>query len=108
MLNIGCSRLPCEFMYSAISPTSPGGLSNSFGKDFFSAQISSQTLSVTTLYDLKKGDKVNLERALTLSQRLGGHIVTGHVDCKAKVLNIEKMSEFYNLKLILWLINTKN
>ena len=64
----------------------------------FSAQISSETLSVTTLSKLKSADKVNLERALTLSSRLGGHIVSGHVDGLAKVKSIQKLSEFYNVK----------
>lgn len=64
----------------------------------FSAEISDETLGVTTLGSLKSGDVVNLERALTLSSRLGGHIVSGHVDCKGKFINIDKLSEFYNLK----------
>ena len=47
----------------------------------FTADVSAETLSVTTLGGLSVGDMVNLERALTLSSRLGGHLVTGHVDC---------------------------
>lgn len=46
----------------------------------FSADISEETLRVTTLGDLKSGDRVNLELALTLSKPIGGHMVTGHVD----------------------------
>jgi len=46
----------------------------------FDADLSDETLRVTTLGTLKAGDKVNLERALTLSKPLGGHLVTGHVD----------------------------
>ncbi|MDI6731674.1 MAG: riboflavin synthase [Candidatus Margulisbacteria bacterium] len=42
--------------------------------------ISSETLKKSTLRDLRIGDKVNLERALTLATRLNGHLVTGHVD----------------------------
>lgn len=42
--------------------------------------LSPETLQRTTLTKLKEGDKVNLERALKLSDRLGGHIVTGHID----------------------------
>lgn len=64
----------------------------------FSAQISSETLAVTSFSKLKTGDKVNLERALTLSSRLGGHIVSGHVDEMAKVKSIQKLSDFYNMK----------
>jgi riboflavin synthase len=69
-----------------------------FYKNSFCAQVSSETLSVTTFSQLKKGDKVNLERALTLNGRLGGHIVTGHIDGLAKVKNIQKISGFYNIK----------
>lgn len=64
----------------------------------FSAQISSETLNVTNFATIKTGDRVNLERAMTLSQRMGGHIVSGHVDGLAKVKNIQKLSDFYNLK----------
>ncbi|MCC6501843.1 MAG: riboflavin synthase [Deltaproteobacteria bacterium] len=46
----------------------------------FCADVSAETLNVTTLGGLKSGDRVNLELALTLSKPLGGHMVTGHVD----------------------------
>lgn len=68
-----------------------------FDNSSFSAQVSAETLRVTTFSKLKKGDKVNLERALSVNGRLGGHIVTGHIDGLAKVKNIQKLSEFYNL-----------
>lgn len=67
-------------------------------KGSFSAQVSSETLNVTTFSKLKKGDKVNLERALSINGRFGGHIVTGHIDGLAKIKNIQKLSEFYNIK----------
>ncbi len=70
----------------------------SIDKTSFSAQISSETLSVTTFSKFKTGQNVNLERALTLNSRLGGHIVSGHVDGLGKVKNIQKLSDFYNLK----------
>lgn len=63
----------------------------------FSVDISDETLSVTTFEHIKIGDSVNLERALTLSKRLGGHIVTGHVDGVAKVVDIEKNDKFYRM-----------
>jgi len=44
------------------------------------ADLSPETLTVTTLGSLKAGDPVNLERALRMGDRLGGHLVTGHVD----------------------------
>lgn len=51
-----------------------------FGKDFFQADVSPSTLEATTLGRLGTGAAVNLERALRLGDRLGGHLVTGHVD----------------------------
>jgi riboflavin synthase len=46
----------------------------------FTVDVSPETLQVTTLGTGKAGDPVNLERAMRLSDRLGGHLVTGHVD----------------------------
>jgi len=46
----------------------------------FSADVSRESLGLTTLGALQRGSRVNLERALTLSKPLGGHLVTGHVD----------------------------
>ncbi len=46
----------------------------------FTADVSRETLSLTSLGNLSKGSKVNLEKALTLQTRLGGHMVSGHVD----------------------------
>ena len=49
-------------------------------KTDFSADVAVETLKVTNLGELKIGAKVNLERALQLSARIGGHLVSGHVD----------------------------
>ena len=54
----------------------------------FSADVSNETLSLTTLGQLKTGDPVNLEKALRLADRLGGHLVSGHVDGLGKVVSI--------------------
>jgi len=48
--------------------------------DGFAADVSRETLSLTSLGQLKPGSRVNLEKALTLATRLGGHLVSGHVD----------------------------
>lgn len=64
----------------------------------FSAKVSGETLDVTNFGTIKSGDCVNLERALTLTSRLGGHIVSGHIDCKGKLISIEKLTDFYNLR----------
>jgi len=51
----------------------------------FTADLSPQTLKSTTLGALKIGNRVNLERALRLGERLGGHLLSGHVDGLGKV-----------------------
>ena len=65
--------------------------------DGFAADISPETLKVTNLSDINSGDIVNLERALTLSSRLGGHIVSGHIDTVGKVSKLSKFNDFYEL-----------
>ena len=57
-----------------------------FQRGAFVADVSEETIGVTTLGGLRQGSKVNLERALRLSDRLGGHIVTGHVEGIGKLL----------------------
>jgi len=52
----------------------------------FAADVSRETLGVTTLGGLKPGSRVNLEKALTLSTPLGGHLVSGHVDGMGRLL----------------------
>ncbi len=56
--------------------------------------ISGETLSVSTLSRLNVSSPVNVERALRPSDRLGGHIVQGHVDGKASIKTINKNSQF--------------
>lgn len=52
----------------------------SFDKNHFEADVMPETVRRTSLAELRKGSLVNLERALTLASRLGGHIVSGHID----------------------------
>ena len=59
------------------------------GDDWFSVDVSAETLSCTGLGDWRTGTKVNLERALKVGEELGGHLVTGHVDCVGEVVSIE-------------------
>lgn len=63
----------------------------------YTADVMPETISRTSLSQLKKGSKVNLERALTLNKRLGGHIVSGHVDGTGRI------SRRYNDDNALWL-----
>ncbi len=55
------------------------------GRSEFSADVAFETLKVTDLGELQGGQKVNLERALQLSARIGGHLVTGHVDAVGRI-----------------------
>ncbi len=53
----------------------------------FSADVSRETLDLTTLGQIREGQAVNLELAMGLEARMGGHMVTGHVDGKAKLVS---------------------
>jgi riboflavin synthase len=54
----------------------------------FNADLSPETLARTLLAELRPGDKVNLERALRLGDRFGGHIVQGHVDAHVRLVSV--------------------
>lgn len=58
------------------------------GEGCFSADVMPETVERTSLSSLGAGSKVNLERALTLSTRLGGHLVAGHVDSTGRVTEL--------------------
>ncbi len=60
-----------------------------------SFDYSPTTSDITNISLLKKNSVVNLERALTLQTRLGGHIVSGHIDTSAKIVDIKKSGNFY-------------
>lgn len=60
-----------------------------FTRGGFTADVMPVTLAHSSLGSLRAGDGVNLERALTLSSRLGGHIVSGHIDGVGRVKSIE-------------------
>lgn len=64
------------------------------GNSRFVADISPETLSRTTLGTKRPGDPVNIERALRLSDRLGGHLVSGHVDDTGRVVEVRQMGGF--------------
>lgn len=57
------------------------------GADGFDTDVSTETLEVTALGALGVGSTVNLEPAMSLGDRLGGHLVSGHVDCVGKVVS---------------------
>jgi riboflavin synthase len=68
-------------------------------EDIISMDISAETLARTTLGSLKSGDEVNLETALTPTSRLGGHLVSGHVDGVGTVVEGEKFGGSVRLTL---------
>jgi riboflavin synthase len=61
--------------------------------------LSTETLQRTTLSEIKEGDSVNLERALRLSDRLGGHIVSGHIDGIGTVEELRRERDFLQMKI---------
>lgn len=61
-----------------------------FGDRNFTADVMAETLDKSNLGILKTGDRVNLERALRLGDRLGGHIVSGHIDGVGTITRREK------------------
>jgi len=65
----------------------------------FSADVSAETLDKTTLGERKAGDRVNLERPLALGDRLGGHLVLGHVDGVGQMLGKEPVGEGVRVEL---------
>lgn len=61
--------------------------------DTFKADVMGETLDKSNLGSLHLGDKLNLERALRLSDRLGGHIISGHIDGVGKIVSIKEESD---------------
>lgn len=67
----------------------------------FAADLSPETLNRTLLSGLRTGEPVNLERALRLGDRLGGHIVQGHVDTVVRLIKIQPEGGFQRWRLTL-------
>ncbi len=61
--------------------------------------LSLETLQKTVLGELKEGDHVNFERALKLTDRMGGHIVTGHIDGSGVISEKRREGDFIHLKI---------
>ena len=61
--------------------------------------VSSETLQRTTFRDLQEGEEVNLERALRLMDRLGGHIVTGHIDGIGSIVEKQREGDFSRIRI---------
>ena len=67
--------------------------------DSFAADVSRETLQRSTLGALKPGTRVNLERAVTLATRLGGHMVQGHVDARGEFVGVEDHGESWTVRI---------
>lgn len=65
----------------------------------FVADVSQETLNRSTIGTLKTGSRVNLERAVTPSTRLGGHIVQGHVDARGEFLEALSEGDFWTVRI---------
>ena len=70
-----------------------------FGEEQFRVDLAPETLRRTSLGELVEGSQVNLERPLAVSDRLGGHIVQGHVDAAGRVMSIRPESDCYIFRL---------
>lgn len=69
------------------------------GSDTFTVEVMPETWRRTNLGSLRTGDKVNLERALAVGDRMGGHFVQGHVDGTGKVLSMTPEEEAVSMRL---------
>lgn len=89
-LHLGTGKLDMRDVHAGDSIATSGVCLTvvEYGSDWFSADVSLETLSLTTLGALGSGSRVNLEKAMAVSDRLGGHIVSGHVDGVGEVVSM--------------------
>ena len=71
------------------------------GPDWFTADVMAETIAMSTLAGVAPGDRVNIERAAQVNDRLGGHIVQGHIDGTSTLLSIEQGSAWRVLRFSL-------
>ena len=69
------------------------------GKGWFKADVMPETIRKTSMAKLQVGSKVNLERALTLNTRLGGHIVSGHIDGTGRFVGAQNEENAVNVTI---------
>lgn len=86
VLEIGASRvLEATQVGDSIATNGVCLTVTAMGNGFFSADVMPETMRRTNLGELRPGDRVNLERALSLNSRLGGHLVAGHIDGTGRI-----------------------
>lgn len=100
-LSIGTGKLPLADLSLGDSIAVNGVCLTAvdLGPDAFAADVSRETLSLTTLGHLVPGGPVNLEKALTLATPLGGHLVSGHVDGVGRVLERREDARSWRLRI---------
>lgn len=100
-LTVNVGKLPFEQVEMGESISINGACMTvvAFDQTTFSVDVSKESLTMTTLGKLKVGSPVNLERAVRLSDRLGGHLVSGHVDGVGHV--VERLQEGRSWKFTL-------
>lgn len=67
--------------------------------DLFTLDVSAETLQRSTLGKIRRGEEVNLERALMLSDRLGGHLVSGHIDGTGIIERVERVQRSWIMRI---------
>ncbi|NQT46598.1 MAG: riboflavin synthase [Candidatus Omnitrophica bacterium] len=70
-------------------------------KGNLSFDVMGQTMNETTLRNLSKGNEVNLERALKVGDRMGGHFVTGHIDCLGKIVRCQETKDGLKIDIMI-------
>lgn len=97
VLSIECSKILSDVSIGdSISINGACQTVTKFSSDSFTADVSQETLDVSTLKYFKRGDKVNLERAMSANGRFGGHIVSGHVEGTGKFVRKVSQGSFDN------------
>jgi riboflavin synthase len=91
------SSLPCEELGLGDSIAIDGACMTvtSLETDAFAVEVSAESLSRTTLGDAVVGTRVNLERSLCVGDRIGGHIVSGHIDGTGRIAAVDAAGESF-------------
>lgn len=93
-INVGCIKvLENTKLGDSIATNGVCLTVKDIGSNFFKADIMGETLDKSNLGSLERGSKVNLERALRIGDRLGGHIVSGHIDGNGQIVAIDKKED---------------
>ncbi|HYD85935.1 MAG TPA: riboflavin synthase [Vitreimonas sp.] len=92
-VEIGASIAHDGVCLTVVEATSrPGGMAHI-------VEVAAESLALTTMGELRVGDRVNLERSLRVGDELGGHIVQGHIDGLGEVLSVRQDGEGWRLKI---------